>query len=341
MSEVKESLRAKVITSRKEYDSFFYAVKIANEEGLSNEQIQVLIQGKSVAKKYRIEADKELKSVMPSDTNMVKLTDNWYALQYVNGKASIIMDMVPMTSEDAITIQRNPERERHLSNSDMSNIVCALKDQVALDIYNSQVTKRAREIILDYLGVEIKDKQDSQNMHVSVHSGLRWVQRKLGILNEVKAEEYRRSNVAQIEKDILLAYSSADLLWVGEDAEYYFDEDNIMYVVGDNTIITLYEENFGFNKSINRRIVFDQVGVLRETQEHLKETERKHEELSEDTSRGMDQINNQLALLEDEIELLTARKTVLSVRYAAGEREVRSANARHQSEFNKLFKKWG
>jgi hypothetical protein len=106
---------------------------------------------------------------------------------------------------------------------------------------------------------------DLHNPKVSAHAGLRWVQRKLKV-PVLQSEEYKKNHRVEIESAILEAWNKAEKVWTGEDGiEYWIDDDNFAFIVGNGTVITLYQEDFGFALHINRSIIDMQLEEVRKS----------------------------------------------------------------------------
>lgn len=180
---------------------------------------------------------------------------------------------------------------------------------------------------------------------ISIHAGTRYVQRKLeiGVNNDIMAEDYYRRNADDITQSIMKGYYSEDtiLMWTdAEGIEYRMGLDNIMYVIGNHNIITLYVEDFGFTPEINRMIALKQREVLEGTYQELQGMKEVHRALEVETARELDSLESNIQLLEAQRSMLISKRSeMLATRERSG-KEVEVLETQYRKEFSKLFKKW-
>lgn len=180
---------------------------------------------------------------------------------------------------------------------------------------------------------------------ISIHAGTRYVQRKLeiGVNNDIMAEDYYRRNADDITQSIMNDYHNEDtiLMWTdAEGIEYRMGLDNIMYVVGNYNIITLYVEDFGFTPEINRMIALKQREVLEGTYQELQGMKQVHRALEVETARELDSLESNIQLLEAQRSMLISKRSeMLATRERSG-KEVEVLESQYRKEFSKLFKKW-
>jgi hypothetical protein len=325
-----------------EYDALEQAIRLAKLNGADDKAVQPLIRMKQSLKEICASNNMELAASMTLSSNIMHIKDSWYAIRYLNGRADTCVKVVPLNQKDLPILQRDGRKERELYEQDIETLLPGCIDEVALGLYNQMIENKAREYVYDHVGIKIEDDvQEDKPITVSAHAGKRWVQRKLGIKGDVQAEEYRRAHLEEVEKAVLEGYSKAQLVWVGEDQiDYYFDDENIMYIVGNNTIITLYEEDFGFTKEINRMIVHKQLEVLRKAYKELEEAEKQYVNSTQETDKELQAIADEISILESQIELLRAKHAALVANKEQSNKQVKLARDRFNAEFNKLFKKW-
>ena len=322
-----------------EYDVVTQAIKMASNLG-RQDIASILTTRKETVKGHHSKALQSLTKVASSpgvNTNIHHLRGSWYVVRYVNDKNQISVSVEPLLEKDLHLIERDPCLERDLSRTDINSLMPALINEEALEQYKVSQRRGACDMLMEY-GIEVDS--DGCAM-VSVHAARRWVQRVVGIKSESQAEDYRRSNSADVTKSVLESFNRAEVLWVGLDGcEYYFDQDNIIYVYNDNTIITLYEAEFGFDKSINRMIALSQIGIIQKMVDDLRIAEENCENTLRDIQAEFQYVVDEIKEKEAELEKLKARKNVLSSCREETMKSVELSKARFNSEFNKLFKKW-
>jgi Mg2+ and Co2+ transporter CorA len=340
MSKLTTEFKEEFINTKMQCDVLEQSIRLAKLNGADDKAVQPLIRMKQSAKEVFNESSAQLMANMQLSTNIVHLKDSWYAVRYVNHRADICIKVVPLNQKDLPILQRDGRKERELCEQDIDNLLPGCMDEAYMDLYNQTLNKRAREYLYDHLGMEIEDEQRDR-ITISAHAGKRWVQRKLDIKGDTQAEEYRRTHFKEIEEAILESFGKAELVWSGDDQiDYYFDSENIMYIVGNNTIITLYEEDFGFTKEINRMIVYKQLEVLREAYKEVEEAERQYADAIQGIDEEVQAITDEIAVLESKIEVLLARRSALYANMEQSNKQVKLARDSFMAEFNKLFKKW-
>ena len=133
-----------------------------------------------------------------------------------------------------------------------------------------EANARAIEVIESVAGIKIS----SNELGVSEHAGRRWVQRWHGITNENQILDYWRSHKPQLTEEIIDKYKTATLVWKNEDSEYWFeDKDNMMFVlgsIGSPIIVTLYEEDFNWDKEANTWLVKNQIEKLHQIENRIR-----------------------------------------------------------------------
>ena len=146
-------------------------------------------------------------------------------------------------------------------------------------------------------------------------------------------------NYLLIQMQILLLRVYRD--WEGKDGvAYWLDADNVVYVVGNNRVITTYEIDFKFSRDINRLIVFQQVEVIKEVAGKLDVSEGKLKEM-------LDSVDYELTCITQEVEVaaatlahLNAKKQELIARKDSAGKMVKVQQEQLELELGKLFKKW-
>lgn len=184
----------------------------------------------------------------------------------------------------------------------------------------------------------------SGSTSVSYHAGGRYVQRILSLYeNDItEAEKYFKHHYNELVGEIRERHVDSELLWYEEDEAISFllGKDNLVFVEGNNNIITLYVLDFGFTVGINRTIVMEQVKVLRERQEQLEEQERVYRELADDTDRKLSLVEDDISHLKSQLVRAESLQAELQLTKERANKDVQVAISDFTKEFNKLFKKW-
>jgi hypothetical protein len=336
------------------HDSLSQAIRLAKNNGINEKLIKPMMLDKQKYKKICANNIEKVLRGMQLSTNVVQIEDGWYAIRYVNNNHDTMVKIDILRSEDVYLLRRDARHERELSRDQLDTLLPGLIDEEALELYKQKLATRAVELVFEYTNVYVDESNspidDNSAMEevttVSTHAGRRWVQRVIGIKNETEAEEYRRANMQAVNNAVMEGYNDAELVWEekADNITYWFDSQNNMYVKGRQNgvpnIITMYEEDFGFSKTINRMITFEQLAVLGGARDELSLAQEDVEGTSAQVESDVQAINDEIAVLEARIALLVSeRGAKLALRDQSSKR-LRLAKDKYTAEFNKLFKKW-
>lgn len=340
MYELDQELASSFMASKIEYDSWSQAVKLTKSCEIDVKTSQHMIATKQALKQsYLAMVTKVLKKI-PNDTSVCKIDGNWFGIRYLGADREINLRVDIFNEKDVYMLERDPQR-RELQRVELETITPGITDNVGLEIYKQKLIKKAKDIIKEVSGVAMPDDGSIDITRVSIHAGKRWVQRKLGIIDDNKAEGYRKTHWAELEAAILKDFKDAELVWSdGEGDEYLFDNNNIMYVYNNHVIITLYEEEFGFDKEINRSIVYQQIKVLDNACRESEDVDNNYREFLGKYNREVEDANAQISLLEAQINVLIAKINTLDSIKDENNKVIRASRAKYELAFNKLFKKW-
>jgi hypothetical protein len=326
------------------YDSLSQAIKLANTNMLEEKKVMPLIAEKAKLKEKYVKENEALVKKMPLASNLIDLGDGWYGIRYVNEKADTQLKTELLLGTELWCIERDGRNESELTRAQLEALLPSIIDEGALEEYKVVLHNRACTIVHERCGLFIApvgaEASVTRMTAVSHHAGVRWVQRKMGITNDLRAEEYKRANLREIEGAVLEGFFSAEHLWTDDDGvEYYFDPDNTMYVLVNHTIVTLYESDFTFAKHINRDIVFAQASVIKECYDAWGQAEHKHAEVVGAIGGQLDAIDGEIGELEVRMQLLNSRRQTLVSQREESQHDTSYHRTKYFNECNKLFKK--
>lgn len=336
--------KKKLIINKTEYDSINQAISLAKLHGADDKLIQPLhVIRQQLYDSLTTSSNRVLKSMQLS-TNVLLIVDCWYGIRYSNDNGDLSLRIEILNAKDLPILQRDGRKERELTTNDVNTLIPACLDEVDIGLYKQTISVRAKEYMSEHLGLQIdEEKGVDKPLTVSSHAGKRYIQRVLGIgiNNESIAEDYRREHLKEIEDAIFKGYAGAERMWLDDEGIMYsMDEDNWMYVVGNSNIITMYEEDFGFTKDINRMIAFQQREVLVKANLELANAEQDYRQLSNVTEIEVLEVEDNISVLKAQLDLLLSRKVELGAEKERHNREINLAKSKFTKEFNKLFKKW-
>ena len=365
MATITDTAKATFLRVKYQYDSLSQAIRLAREcADIAEQDIQAMTAIKQeLKKKWMTQVETFLKK-MPLGSNVIELGEGWYGIRYLDDKLNKALKIEPIQEPNVFHVQRDGRNAAEFTRMQLDSILPAIIDERFLELYKHKLHNDAIDLVKQHCGYVIQreapvqmvvepvqpDNADPELIEgaevryfptISHHAGVRWVQRKIGIINEIQATEYKRANLREVETAILNGFSAAEHVWTAEDGiEYYFDPENIMYVVGNNNIITLYESDFTFAKHINRSIVFEQLAVIDKAWRLLQDTEECHAELQVSVDNDLIDIQGRLASLKAEMELLQAKQDTKTAELAESSKVLSKAKVDYHGQCNKLFKKF-
>ncbi|MMZ43566.1 hypothetical protein D1872_51220 [compost metagenome] len=292
------------------------------------------------------------KMTLVSNVVETAMLPGWYMVTFQDKDGSRDLLFAPVLSNSLYLIQRNVKEESDWKRSELDTLLPSVVDSYKQQAYEDTVAKKAIKALSEMGWVdweeEVEDQTTESQIKTSYHAECRWVQRVMGISSEYKAADYRNDHIEEVREAIKRGFSTAERVWVAEDGvEYWFDPDNMMYVYdpSQQTIITVYESDFTFSKDINRSIVFSQLEEIKSAWDKLVDVKECHKDAEDQIAAEIGSIDDQIALLQAEIDLLSAKKQTKLSEKLESLRVMESARTQYTTEFNKLFRynkiSWG
>jgi hypothetical protein len=347
MVQLEKSFVDEYLKVKKEYDSIVRAIKVAKGYEVEETKVQKLVELKMPIKKRFKDLNDTLVRLIPKSTNVAEIGDGWYAVRYLNENKVLYARVDMLLPREVQYLERDTRTARDYSRYELETLALAYIDEPSVALYLSSINKSSATLLYDYCGIVVEVGEDNAQkgengvLRVSTHAGKRWVQRKLNISSESDAEIYQNNHFHEVNRLVLDAFKNAELIWQGRDGvKFYFDAENMMYVVDNSTIVTAYEENFGFTPDINRYIVFKQLEVLKSSMESLVESENGYDKRLSELNSELDDISGEIETYQAKIDLLLAKKQHLVSSRECCTKELRMKRQEFSLEFNKLFKKW-
>jgi len=329
---------------RKLYESTVLAVKMARNLGVGEDVLSSIYSRRQLLNKERKQKENAILREIKKTGLPLRLSENWYGICYQEGRKSHLL-VQPLIIQGNTIGALEENFGKVLTKSQLFNLLPYLTDYGVLDSYKQEMESRASQQISEY-GVYPFTYQPEfpltleTNYQVSFHCRKRYALRILGIKREVEAEEYANSHFEEINLDICNRLKESELVWTGLDGIMFrFDTSNYMYLIGENNnVITLYEENFGWSKQINRSIVYQQLELLSCLYSDLCNAEGDSNLKLEEIETKISDIGEEIALLEARITSLKSQKDVLEAQKIESCDLVKSVRAELDRESNKLFK---
>lgn len=312
-------------------------------------------ESKTISNKLRectenyIKAEYKFIKKMSLGRNILELDSDWVAVRVCDSNGNMSLGIHPISSDNFFVIQRDGRTGRELSPKELETLVPSCVTTAVSLQTDKKLISQADDLVMS---LRRKDSPPTREdavegdllTLVSRHTGIRYIQRFLGIQspNESLESSYLNSNREQVEEAIIDMYKNSTLIWSDEDVNYYLhDEDNVVFVVGDdNTIITMYEEKFGFSKSINRTIVLNQVKEIERAFNNMRDKEEEYNNVTDRLQSNLNSIDSDIEVLKKKIEALNSEKGVINAEIKMHGDKVQVAKKEYSVEFSKLFKPW-
>jgi hypothetical protein len=339
-------LKSELVDIKQLYDTCVQAIQIAHANGYTEKQLKSIMVLKQNTKYTLDVAIDRLQTAMHLNNNIQELKDGWHAIRYIDGRSKLSLRLSIVHAHGLRRMQRDGRYEAELTAIDLGTLLEDYGDSMAMEEYMEQCIRDAPELLKEH-GITSDSQGDSDEQcediyvaGVSKHAAKRWAQRVMG-MSVIESDYYVRDHYSELVKVVMAGYASAELVWTGLDkTEYWFDADNIMYVLTSGTIVTLYEMDFGFNKDINRMITQNQLDVLRNSHRGIADAVRQADAQAIEINGELSTIDADINLLQSKIDLLATRKSTLTSQLNENSRAAIVARQTYNAEFSKLFTKW-
>ena len=246
--------------------------------------------------------------------------------------------------KDLFLIERDGYKTHDLQSSDLGSILEGCKDLDALDVYHMKVRNQGRKILEQYTVLKVKEENTDGVLSICLHAGQRYVQRQIGIANEIKAMEYYKDNMSKINQEIIDKFTkSARKVWDDGDTFYWFDDDNFMYITSKAPVpelITLYQEDFGWDKQQNRWLVENQLSKLAKSKDQLDYVINSSTKIIESNEEQIRSFDSKVSSLQEKIKVVEAKKASLVSKNEELSKIVEYHQKQYNDRFDRLFKDW-
>jgi hypothetical protein len=355
------------------------ASAMAKNEGIPSSKIKKLHQEKGkLAKKISANESQILSRMTLSCNTYATSKDSWVFVRYQDDQSLDTKLALVAVSEGCLsTIQVDNRVVSQLSKDKLDSMMPLIEDIKAIEAFENQACLLAIDelkalgfhvtsslmsnpmsVLLDVELSEPEKKDETSHealpqqaeedieLTVSLHSGKRYVQRVLGILDDASAEAYYRANTKAVKRAIIYAVDKAEQVWRDRDdkIDYRLDDDNIIYVIGHDQavpkVITLYELEFGFTKEINRTISLEQIKVLHDYHARWLETESIVAIERVEAMDRLTSVDQDIAVLKAQLRAKEAERKSIDADIDQMNSTVVLAEQVFTKEHSKLFKKW-
>lgn len=376
---ITDQLVDSLMFARREIASLGRVLEITSEQAEYSRQRKKVKEAKStMLSEYQSICNKILKKI-PDGINYVHLASEWYGIRYRSEGGTAKLLVVQIDEADIVLLERDGKTLRDLNEAEVKEIEANVSTSQDRFPALSSVELRVKELLQEYGFVEplppasvlvadsllddvvptptnegdevqdpieptVGDGVPATSFRVSTHTGIRYVQRVLGIGagDDSKATKKYMQDRTHIDASIASMFHAAERIWVEETTgvEYYLDANNYVFVVGyepDKTLITMYEEDFGWDKAKNRWLILEQLKDLAVIRENIEKLDLKVSAEGEANKVHYEAIDLEIASLQGAIEALQARRAAIQADETYRERALSSERQLFAREFKKLF----
>ena len=290
-------------------------------------------------RKVKFEISQELVT-----TNIFKMKNNWFIIGQQKGKKR---DFFLMGLKDEVTrdIVEDVFQGKLITNA--GEKLKQYRDKKKYGEYRKEVANRAKEILLGLC--EEKRLENSQTkdgfLFITEHAFLRWEERVVKEKKKTLTKELK----TQREKEIREVFARAEKVYNQERTgrTYFLDKETmILFCVHDNTIISLWINDYGFsNEKINHEITLMQLAYLNDIKNELAQlregNEKKKEKIKEENNNMLDSINsieNQIKSFEEQIKSLKEQISSTKKEICQKNKEIEGLKQEETDKFNQLKK---
>lgn len=338
MISLDDNISNDLLDNKLELYSLNEALKIAEEKNLSSEIIDLLKNKRDVVlSEYTEVTNRVLRQLMKDRSNIAMLHDtDWCVVKYNPSKNNYGILIEPFISKNLLLLSKNDTKKK-LTKNDIEMLMSSrfINGSIKQTFIRKSIARS-----IEILNEISPDMQLPEEISVSIHACKRWIQRVLKITETSAIEKYRRANHKEVEQDILKAFKNAELLWSHTDGtEFWIDLNNTIYVFNNSTIITLYIEDFGFSKEINKSIVMMQIKEVQKAYDNLSRGEINIREEDSMVTAKMCDIDSRVKTLKAELDFLTKKKDTLISKQTELLCNLTLLKEQYMEQYNKLFKK--
>jgi hypothetical protein len=349
MEQFEQTVCDKYMELRKRYGALNQAVKHAKANGVEGEPLARLTTEKKSVNADLSALESTMLTAMAQSTNMRKVGEGWYVIRFLDNKNKFCITAEPLL-EDGVDILIRGRFDKELTRKSLDDLIPSILNEEALNKHKTEVAVLAEQYLAELTPLDIVlvvPEGGAGAVRPSSHSLKRRAERKFGI-DTRHSEEYVKANRAMLHEDVMAEYGTAEHLWTDNiGIEFWFGVDNTMFIVGENettvnckAIVTLYEENFGFSKEINRNIVYQQIEVIKAKQKEYKEAVAEHMAEEQVMKHERSVVTSEMDVLSAKMNELTAKLNEISAKEQSADKHLEVKRKEFDCEYNKLFKKW-
>ena len=343
LDSVSDTIAQKFYELKLEHEALVEAISQFNKFRIDRKHKATLLTKKEQnlveLRKVQFEISQELVT-----TNIFKMKNNWFIIGQQKGKKR---DFFLMGLKDEITKE---EVEDVLQGKLVSNAGAKLKnlrDKRKYTNHRKEISERAKEILFSLC--EDKKLETFQTtdgfLFVTEHAFLRWEERVLKNKKKSLSKELK----LQREQEIRKVFSRSKKVYFQErTGRTYFldDETMILFCVQDNTIISLWINEYGFSsEKINREITYMQLNYLKEIKGEIEKLKEQNNEKREKINKEKEEVLSTITSMEKELEELKRKTDALKHNIATSKNIINTKKMEEdklkkdeQNKFNELKK---
>jgi len=335
---------------KERYDTMLNVVRFSKRLQLPVEVTNEYLEERQHFNKLRVNAEKSIISnALSTNTtsNILKMDDNWCGILFLDDKNNLKFKTEPIPEDSLRFIQRDPSIQGHITRKELEVLLLGLPDSAYLNWYKEQIKEKAvrylrengHRVDTDLLTVPKVDI-DRCDWPVSPtsHSGENYAIRVLGV-DQVSAKKYYRQHSDHIDQTLVDMYNTSEFIWQDDRAEYYVTLQNVILVVSNNSIVTLYPKDLGWGQEIDRTIILMQIAKLSKLREKLFTKEAAVSKDLKEIEENLDTVSADILELQEKLSQAIMYMDSLESTKVELLKGVNIVKQKLETESNKIFKK--
>jgi len=280
------------LDAKLEFDSVEKALSRAKALRFNDQDCNTLvIERMKCMKEYQSLKDTMIHSF--SNTNVVKISDDWYGI--LCKKNELLVQPLKQGSINSIALDFATEKVK--SKDEYAKFIEENVNNDELNRYTNKVLRKADELLNKFFNCENSIKKGNNTYFLTAHCIKRWEER-INNSNKKITIKSREKIVEDLSKSFSQAIEVYSNVTENFETKFFLNFDDMIFfaVTGDNIILSLWKNTFGFsNDSINKKATLMQL-------EYVKDISRTYKLLNDKHSFFVKKKKNDLELLNKKIE---------------------------------------
>ena len=332
-----------------EHAALCRAVKMAREQDFDNALLDKMMNARKEAEDIAAGYSRRaLAAIVPAGTNIGKMRglDGWYVFCWQGAKKKNFATPEPLLPNEIDRVLVDLKKNPIFSTCDKDKYLPLATNFELLERHKDKVCERANILLWEFAQntpqKAVHEPQEAraapEHMEhedpVTLHAVDRWIQRVLGITEKPEFNTYREAHFQEVKKQVLDTFEQSELVYENDSGAWHFHKKTAMFfLVKGLKIVTLYVNDFGFTKAINKKITLEQLKLVQKLQRDYEKAKGSIKEKTDELASRIKESEERIQREREIIKELTAQKDESFFVIRQGRFEL-------EAEENKLFTKF-